>query len=387
MRVLTGKMLLMVAGCFCLCGCASIGPPRPPSLELPKPPSDLRASRKGDRVTLTWSVPERTTDRQSVRYLGKTSICRGLDAGLKQCDDPVGNVAPPPDFAEGRKSATPRLIATYADHLKGEFEEQHPTGFATYAVEALNAAGRGAGLSNRVSVPLVPTLPPFAGFAAETTAKGVVVSWRCPPAAGRRTNIKYLFRIYRRPDSVANETKISDVEATQCAEGPIGLVPLTGASGIAPSTEDKITTSFLDQAFEWEKTYSYRGTVVSVVELAGKPPVEVEGNDTPEVKVFAHDIFPPAVPSELQAVYSGPGQKPFIDLIWAPVTDADLAGYNVYRHEKGTELVKLNTELVKSPAFRDVQVSAGKIYFYLVVAVDQRGNESGRSEEASESVP
>src|SRR5580704_2021110 len=379
MRVLTGKMLLMVAGCFCLCGCASIGPPRPPS--------DLRASRKGDRVTLTWSVPERTTDRQSVRYLGKTSICRGLDAGLKQCDDPVGNVAPPPDFAEGRKSATPRLIATYADHLNGEFEEQHPTGFATYAVEALNAAGRGAGLSNRVSVPLVPTLPPFAGFAAETTAKGVVVSWRCPPAAGRRTNIKYLFRIYRRPDSVANETKIADIEATLCVVGPIGLVPLTGASGIAPSTEDKITTSFLDQAFEWEKTYSYRGTVVSVVEIAGKPPVEVEGNDTPEVKVFAHDIFPPAVPSELQAVYSGPGQEPFIDLIWAPVTDADLAGYNVYRHEKGTELVKLNTELVKSPAFRDVQVSAGKIYFYLVVAVDQRGNESGRSEEASESVP
>ena len=30
---------------------------------------------------------------------------------------------------------------------------------------------------------------------------------------------------------------------------------------------------------------------------------------------------------------------------------------------------------------------AGKTYFYSVSAVDERGNESGRSEEASESVP
>lgn len=376
----------MVAGCVWLGGCASIGPPMPPSLELPKPPSDLRASRKGDRVTLTWTVPERTTERQSVRYLGKTNICRSLDAGLKQCDDPVGSVAPPPDFREARKSATPRAVATYADLLTADFEEQHPTGAATYAVETLNTAGRGAGISNRVSVPLVPALRAFAGFAAETTAKGVMVSWRCPATARRRTNIKYLFRIYRRPDSGVSETKIADVEATECAAGPISQA-LAGVSGIDRGTEDKIVTSFLDQAFEWEKTYLYRGTVVSVVEMAGKPPVEVEGDDTPEVKVLAHDIFPPAVPSDLQAVYSGPGQQSFIDLIWAPVTDADLSGYNVYRHERGTEPVKLNLELVKSPAYRDAQVSAGKTYFYSVSAVDQRGNESGRSEEASESVP
>jgi hypothetical protein len=387
MRVLAGKMLMIVAGCVCLGGCASIGPPRPPSLELPKPPSDLRASRKGDRVTLTWSVPERTTDRQSVRYLGNTNVCRSLDAGFKQCDDPVGRVAPPPNFAEARKSATPRLIATYADHLTAEFEEQHLAAFATYAVEALNTAGRGAGFSNRVSVPLVPTLPPFASFAAETTAKGVGVSWQCVAAAGRRTNIKYLFRIYRRSDSAMNETKIADVEATECAAGTISPVRSNRVSGIAPSGEGKIATSFLDQSIEWEKTYFYRGTVVSVLEVVGKPPVEVEGDDTPEVRVFAHDIFPPTVPTELQAVYSGPGQSPFIDLVWGPVTDADLAGYNVYRHEAGAAAVKLNTELVKSPAFRDAQVSAGKMFFYSVSAVDQRGNESGQSEEASESVP
>jgi len=42
---------------------------------------------------------------------------------------------------------------------------------------------------------------------------------------------------------------------------------------------------------------------------------------------------------------------------------------------------------VKIPAFRDSQIISGKTYFYSVSAVDLRGNESARSEEASESVP
>jgi fibronectin type 3 domain-containing protein len=126
--------------------------------------------------------------------------------------------------------------------------------------------------------------------------------------------------------------------------------------------------------------------VVSMVEAAGKA-VAVEGDDTAEVKVFAHDVFPPATPSGLQAVFSGPGQLPFIDLIWAPVTDADLDGYNVYRSEDGGDAVRVNTELVKAPAFRDTAVVSGKTYSYSVSAVDARGNESGRSEAAGEKAP
>jgi len=53
-----------VLSCF-LAGCASIGAPVPPSLELPKPPNDLRAVRKGDHVYLFWTVPTQTIDRQT----------------------------------------------------------------------------------------------------------------------------------------------------------------------------------------------------------------------------------------------------------------------------------------------------------------------------------
>ena len=115
--------------------------------------------------------------------------------------------------------------------------------------------------------------------------------------------------------------------------------------------------------------------------------MEVEGEDTPPVKIFANDIFPPAVPSGLQAVFSGPGQQSFIDLIWSPVSDMDLDGYNVYRHEEGSAPVKVNAVLLKTPSYRDTTVIAGKHYVYAVTAVDVRGNESSHSEEASEDVP
>jgi hypothetical protein len=372
MKVSTARLLLALGSLSWLTGCAQMGPPMPPSLEVPKAPSDLRAARKGDKVTLTWTIPARTTDRQRVRYLGKTQVCRSVDATLKQCDAPMAEVAPPADFAATNKSpSAKKLTASFIDTLPSAGEQANPTGFATYAVEVLNAAGRGAGVSNLARVPLVPALPPFSDFAAQPTGQGVLISWECP-ASSRRTGVKYLFRIYRRLESSASATRIAEIDVTECA----------AAAGGAKNSD-----SFLDQTFEWEKTYFYRASVISVVEVAGKPAVQVEGDDTPEVKVWAHDVFPPAVPSGLQAVFSGPGQEAFIDLIWAPVTDADLDGYNIYRHEEGSAAAKVNTAPVKIPAFRDTQVVSGKTYFYSVSAVDLHGNESARSEEASENVP
>ncbi|MGH9641672.1 MAG: fibronectin type III domain-containing protein [Terriglobales bacterium] len=127
-------------------------------------------------------------------------------------------------------------------------------------------------------------------------------------------------------------------------------------------------------------------TVVTVVDRPDGPE-QVEGNDSAPVHVVAHDVFPPAAPTGLQAVFSGPGQKPFVDLIWAANNETDLAGYNVYRRETAGEPAKINTELVKTPAYRDADILPGHEYFYSITAVDLRGNESQRSEEASERVP
>jgi hypothetical protein len=239
-----------------------------------------------------------------------------------------------------------------------------PNDEITYAIEVLNDRRRGAGLSNQVRVPLFPAMPPPASFDANITAAGVRFSWSCQPALPEAAGIEYQLRIYRRAEGTDTDVKAAEANLADCEGTPL-----------------------LDTSFEWEKTYDYRAAVVTVVSPPGQPAIEIEGDDTPNVHVFAHDIYPPTVPTGLQAVFSGEAQQPFVDLIWSPDSDADLAGYNVYRHEAGGAFVKLNSELVKTPAYRDAAVQAGKEYFYAVSGVDVRGNESAKSEETGEEVP
>jgi hypothetical protein len=183
--------------------------------------------------------------------------------------------------------------------------------------------------------------------------------------------VQHRYRIYRRDESSGKDAIAGEVPVPSTERGPV---------------------HFTDSSFEWENTYLYRIAAVTIVKLPdSNSEVQVEGDDTPPVRVIAHDVFPPSVPAGLQAAYSGEGQKPFIDLIWAPVTNADLAGYNLYRSEAngaiGEKTVKLNSELLKSPSYRDFAVASGKTYTYAVSAVDVRGNESQRSEPTSEPVP
>jgi hypothetical protein len=286
------------------------------------------------------------------------------------------------------------VSASYTDVLPAQLEVSNPTGFVTYAVEALNRNRRGAGLSNQVRVTTAPTLPPPEGLRAEVTKEGVELRWTRPSLAVKLAGpVAYRLRFYRRTEGSQASIPIGEQDYAAGAGDLTGAVSEGKKSGeeVLSTGEEQPQSSligkYLDQSIEWEKTYYYRATVVTVVTEAGKPPAQVEGDDTREVEVLEHDIFPPTVPSGLQAVFSGPGQQAFIDLIWAPVTDADLAGYNVYRHESGGAPEKLNSELVKAPAYRDMKVVSGKTYLYSVSAVDVRGNESVRSEEASESVP
>jgi hypothetical protein len=241
-------------------------------------------------------------------------------------------------------------------------QQQDPSVEVTYAVEVLNRHARGAGLSNRVHVPAIVTLPPPGDLAAELTGDGVVLTWTSPGEV-RTPGIQHRYRIYRLDESSGKDAIAGEVPLDE--SGPV---------------------HFTDSTFEWEKTYLYRITAVSIVKRSDSE-VQVEGDDTPPVRVIAHDVFPPSVPAGLQAAYSGEGQKPFIDFIWAPVTNADLAGYNVYRSEANGTAVKLNSDLVKLPSYRDLAVASGETYTYSVSAVDARGNESQRSEATTESVP
>jgi hypothetical protein len=363
---------LAASALMLLMACGTPRPPLPPSLELPVPVTDLRGSRKADKVTLVWTVPGKTTDKTNLRKLGPTLVCRSFEVAINRCD-PVGTVqpselpapkpAPPGKSTDKNKSATAPVLATYTDTLTARLEGFNPTGFATYAVQTQNTDLRAAGLSNQIQIPLVPILPPPSDLSAKVTSDGVTLTWTGVLPEIQLPGVSYFYRIYRR-----------DV-ATKAA-GIAGEMPVVLAA----------QPKFLDSAMEWQKTYDYRITVVSTLTMSRASAYQVEGDDSPPLRVKVVDIFPPAAPNGLQAAGSGEGQQPFIDLSWAPNSEADLAGYYVYRRQGTADWMKITAEPVKTPIFRDSDVIRGTQYQYAVSAVDLRGNESPRSEQTSETI-
>ncbi len=350
------RIFVLLAFGVCLAGCGQPGAPMPPSLHLPIPVRDLKATRVGEKVTLTWTAPYETTDREVIREPGKMRVCRILTTA-DECGKVVGEV-PAQQGTEISRRDHP-LEARFTDTLTPDLHAK-PLAQAIYTIEAVNDSGRSAGFGNRVDVPLVPTPAPPHAVTVDVRADGVHIG--IPPQAMQSEpdpRLQYWYQVTR-----------TNIPPGGGSPDLVGEVPAVGQANL------------IDKNFEWEKQYAYTVTPITWVETQpnGKRLYSIPGDSTAPIEIVTKDIFPPATPTELQAVYSSGPQKT-IDLTWAPNTDADLAGYNVYRAGQ-----KINSDLVKTPTYRDPVIAPGE-YTYAVSAVDLRGNESAKSPEASEKAP
>jgi len=351
---------ILILALSALLGCGVPGAPLPPSAEIPKVVGDLKAQRKGATVTLTWTTPTETSDGELIRKPGKMLVQRALRSGPGPDlqFQTISELPLKPTLSEGRGDQA-MARDTLTEVLRSGGAE-----FAVYSILAQGRNGKSFGLPNRASVSLAPDLAPPHKVSANSVPAGIMISWDefVPPENHLRLQTQYAYKVMRRLLG-ANEAVL--VKQLDAANQGMSLV---------------------DTGIEWEKTYQYWITPVTLWQ-DGNRKGEIEGDDSPTVDVLAHDSFPPASPAGLQAVYSAMPQNSFIDLTWTANTEPDLAGYNVYRHSGNGPPVKINSELVKTPRFPDPNIQPGMKYFYSVTAVDLRGNESGKSEETSETVP
>jgi len=114
---------------------------------------------------------------------------------------------------------------------------------------------------------------------------------------------------------------------------------------------------------------------------ATEPPPFVESEDSDIVEVRVEDMFAPAAPSGLISIAA----EGYVSLTWDGNTEADLAGYRVWRRMEGESEFKLLTpQPIRGNAFSDTGVEMNKRYDYAVTALDKAGNESSRSKSVSE---
>jgi hypothetical protein len=316
---------------------------------------DLQAIRKGDDVYLRWTVPAKTTDSDAIKPsgLGMTRICRGyVSEHPDTCRDIAADIETKTD-ANGQQAAVDHV----ANFVGGNRD------LLSYTVEVNNERGRNAGPSNPVLVFVAPSLAAPPALAAKLQPKQITLEWQAHELPVSTTlRAAYFYRIKRRMKDGAWVT-LSEM----------------------PAQPGRML--FDDRTFTWENEYEYRvAGLTRVVSGGGQPLAEFEGEDSAAAIAVAHDIFPPPVPAGVQAVYSAQETKRFVDLTWSPNVDSDVAGYNVYRSEGGAA-TKLNADVITASAYRDESVNTGKTYTYSVTTVDSRGNESARSQPASERVP
>jgi len=89
------------------------------------------------------------------------------------------------------------------------------------------------------------------------------------------------------------------------------------------------------------------------------------------------DTTPPAVPENLAAS----GYEKHVVIEWDPVSDEDLAGYNIYRAAPGGTFQKIGAATADLTIYSDYHGLVGRSYNYKVTAVDMSYNESDPSEQ------
>jgi hypothetical protein len=361
--------------CFLTCalaaGCAAPGDPRPRHPVVPAAITDLAARQLGGAVVLTFSLPQQSTDHQSLAEPPAIEIYR---AALS------------PGAAPDRKTPW-RLVYT----VPSERVDSYVNGDRIEFRDPLTPddLGRAAGspLAYRVRTRVVKShasddsniitariySPPEAPRDphVSVTETAIVVSWTEPLNNGASPATAG-YRVYRAEVEPGKEPAPQDSSQVKLK------FPAT-LEGSPSSLE------FRDTHFEFGHTYVY--TVRAVAQFGGDL---IESADSAPAIATARDTFAPAAPQGLEtAIVSATPQAPaYVELSWAISAEGDLAGYHVYRSDRDdTPGERIDREILPSPTFRDISVASGRRYFYRVSAVDRAGNESPLSSTVPVEVP
>jgi len=380
--VYTGFLFLLLLAVFAG-GCAAPAEPIERKQLVPEAVTDLSASQTGNDVTLTFTLPKKTVENRPLKQAVEIEIYRDFVASA---------AAGAPSASAQTAPANPTLLLTipssaaqkyetqgefrFSDSLKDQDFTHHAGAEALYIVRT-RASKKGASPnSNPASLRIYPAPDPIADVKTEVTHSAVVLTWTAPQKtiAGPAPEISG-YNIYR----AELETAVSS------PAGPAGAAQNPLAKSPPAKIGESDSTTFSDRQAQFDTTYIY-----SVRSVARYPGEALESADSNFATVTPKDIFPPAAPQGLVVLYvpAAGGTAAHIELSWAVNPETDIAGYNVYRTEQeGVAGTRLNSSLLLTPAFRDMNVAPGRRYFYTTTAVDRSGNEGPASAAASGGVP
>ncbi|HEY6446151.1 MAG TPA: hypothetical protein VIY53_06805 [Acidobacteriaceae bacterium] len=342
-------------------GCGAPAAPLPPTLNLPQPVRDLAAVRAGDIVHLTFSVPQKTTDKLPVRGPITATLCRSVDTGPCQ---PAGTLAIP---AQAKS-------ASMDDALPPELR-QGPPRLLVYKVAILNHAAKSFAESAPAWTAAGAAPAPVTGLTATPRRNGIMLSWHgtAAPADVVRFDRTRTSAPPSQPESKENNTFIGRKAAPEEPAEQVLRVPETASGHLSFAVDTTAHTG---------SSYRYVAQRVQQVTL-GNRTLDVASSPALPVETAYRDVFPPPVPTGLVSASDTAAKA--IDLDWTPDVDPGLAGYIIYRRVAGSnrppERISAPGKPVTTSSWSDTSATPGQRYAYSVSAIDTSGNESRRSAE------
>ncbi|MGA8145755.1 MAG: fibronectin type III domain-containing protein [Candidatus Acidiferrales bacterium] len=359
-----------------LYGCAAPAEPIERKPPTPNPVNDLNATQAGNDVTLAFTLPRDSVEKRQLRQSLTIQVYRDFEPAPA---NPTLLLTIPPGMVD---HYTVQGRVRFVDSLRAEDFAPSGSREALYRVRTFVSPKKLSADSNVAALTVYPVPDPIADLKAEIAHPGVTLSWTPPQKtlAGAAPRIAF-YRVYRaesEPESSTTANPDADSGTANAPENSKTKVPFARIA-------EPASPPYTDTLAQLGKTYIY--TVRSVSQY---PNVALESADSNFATVTAKDIFPPSAPQNLVVVFvpAVGGAPANLELSWAINPETDIAGYNVYRSESQDGLgTRVNSELLLTPAFRDMNVVLGRRYFYTVFAVDRSGNESPASAPASGSVP
>jgi len=348
------SVVIVSLAALALTACGKKGDPLPPLRTIPAAVQDLAVRQQGEVLYLEMAYPNTTMSGEALPGVAKVEVLElarpAPAAGFEVEVQPrefAAAAQPTAEFAGERLAA-----GTLGDRLSLSLPlsdlSAEPTEARVFGTRVTATNGEASGLSNLVVlVPRQPPEPP-GDLSLIPGADGIEVRWQpaVAPDAADAADAEG-FNIYRR-------------DARNRSYG-------ARLQGVGPEVD-----RFTDRSARFGQRYIYTVTTVAQAQPL------IESGVGGEAEVFYQDRFPPTAPTGLVALT----EASRVRLRWDAGTEADIAGYNVYRKGQN-DFVRLTRAPVQEQEYIDERVRTGSTYVYRVTAVDAQGNESDAGTEVT----
>jgi hypothetical protein len=285
----------------------------------------------GDPLPPLANIPRRVTDLDAVQRGGKLIVHFAVPQRTTE-DIAIKTSLRLELTIDGRVMPEPPAFQEWADYEIPTAEWTGKT--VTITARAVGSNGKGGEWATPIRLPIVAAPERPAEVHAKPTPDGVELTWQGPPGD---------FVVLRRESDEKNFAQVGDVKENR----------------------------YVDRTSEFGKDYVY--LVQRRVNLEGGR--QAQSDLSYDISISPRDVFPPGVPAGLVAIAAPKS----VELTWEGNTEADLAGYRVYRAPEGSADFKKVADVSLVPSWSDHGVEGGKKYVYAVTAIDKTGNESPRS--------